>query len=208
AWIAAFTILAASLVAMTRTDLKARLAYSTVSQLSYIVLGVAMLSATGMAGGLMHIANHAFAKISLFFCAGVIVAATGKTDIRDMGGIVRQLPLTLGAFALASLSMIGVPPAGGFVSKWYLAMGALDIKNTALLAVILVSSMLNAYYFGEVVLRGFFGTAPEGQGQGCLEASGLMRLMVYPTAAAAVLSVVWGLYPGLFLKIIHLRIGL
>jgi multicomponent Na+:H+ antiporter subunit D len=188
--------------------LKARLAYSTVSQLSYIVLGIAMLSATGMAGGLMHIANHAFAKISLFFCAGVIIAATGKTDIRDMGGIARQLPLTLGAFALASLSMIGVPPAGGFVSKWYLAMGALDIKNTALLAVILVSSMLNAYYFGEVVLRGFFGTAPAGQGQVCLEASGLMRLMVYPTAAAAVLSVVWGLYPDLFLKIIHLRIGL
>ena len=104
--------------------------------------------------------------------------------------------------------MIGVPPAGGFVSKWYLAMGALDIKNTALLAVILVSSMLNAYYFGEVVLRGFFGTAPAGQGQGCLEASGLMRLMVYPTAAAAVLSVAWGLYPDLLLKIIHLRIGL
>jgi multicomponent Na+:H+ antiporter subunit D len=208
AWIAAFTILAASIVAMTKTDLKARLAYSTVSQLSYIVLGIAMLSATGMAGGLMHIANHAFAKISLFFCAGVIIAATGKTDIRDMGGIARQLPLTLGAFALASLSMIGVPPAGGFVSKWYLAMGALDIKNTALLAVILVSSMLNAYYFGEVVLRGFFGTAPAGQGQVCLEASGLMRLMVYPTAAAAVLSVVWGLYPDLFLKIIHLRIGL
>ncbi len=209
AWIAAFTILTASVIAMTKTDLKARLAYSTVSQLSYIVLGVAMLVPSGVTGGLIHIANHAFAKISLFFCAGAIICATGKTDIRDMGGIARQMPVTLAAFALAALSMIGVPPVGGFVSKWYLAVGALDIKSTGLLAVILVSSILNAYYFGEVVLRGFFGTPPAGAdpAAGSLEATALMKLMIYPTAAAAGLSVLWGMYPDLFLKIIRLKLG-
>jgi len=209
AWIAAFTILTASIIAMTKTDLKARLAYSTVSQLSYIVLGVAMLVPNGVTGGLIHIANHAFSKISLFFCAGAIICATSKTDIRDMGGLARQMPATLAVFALAALSMIGVPPVGGFVSKWYLAVGALDIKSTGLLAVILVSSILNAYYFGEVVLRGFFGTPPEGTAlaEGSLESTTLMRLMIYPTAVAAALSVAWGMYPDLFLKIISLKLG-
>jgi len=209
AWIAAFTILAASIIAMTKTDLKARLAYSTVSQLSYIVLGVAMLVPSGVTGGLIHIANHAFAKISLFFCAGAIICATGKTDIRDMGGMARQMPVTLAVFALAALSMIGVPPVGGFVSKWYLAVGALDIHSTGLLAVLLVSSILNAYYFGEVVLLGFFGAPPEGAApaEGSLESTTLMRLMVYPTAVAAALSIAWGMYPDLFLKIIRLKLG-
>jgi multicomponent Na+:H+ antiporter subunit D len=209
AWIAAFTILAASVIAMTKTDLKARLAYSTVSQLSYVVLGVAMLVPSGVTGGLIHIANHAFSKISLFFCAGAIICATSKTDIRDMGGIVKQMPMTIAIFALAALSMIGVPPVGGFVSKWYLAVAALDIKSTGLLAVILLSSILNAYYFGEVVLRGFFGSPPEGAApaEGTLEATPLMRLMIYPTGAAAALSVVWGMYPDLFLKIIRLKLG-
>ena len=114
---------------MTKTDLKARLAYSTVSQLSYIVLGVAMLVPSGVTGGLIHIANHAFSKISLFFCAGAIICATSKTDIRNMGGLARQMPVTIAVFALAALSMIGVPPVGGFVSKWFLAVGALDIKT-------------------------------------------------------------------------------
>ncbi len=209
AWIAAFTILAASIIAMTRTDLKARLAYSTVSQLSYIVLGIAMVVPSGVTGGLLHIANHAFAKISLFFCAGAIICATGKTDIRTMGGLARQMPATMAVFALASLSMIGVPPVSGFVTKWYLALGALDLHSMGLLAVILVSSILNAYYFGEVVLRGFFSAPPEGEApaEGSLEANPLMRLMIYPMGAAAVLSVVWGLYPDLFLKIISLQLG-
>jgi multicomponent Na+:H+ antiporter subunit D len=209
AWIAAFTILTASIIAMTKTDLKARLAYSTVSQLSYIVLGVAMLVPSGVTGGLIHIANHAFSKISLFFCAGAIICATSKTDIRTMGGLARQMPATLAVFAIAALSMIGVPPVGGFVSKWFLAVGALDIKNTGLLAVILVSSILNAYYFGEVILRGFFGSPPEGEVAvaGTLESTAHMRLMIYPMVAASALSVVWGLYPDLFLKIIRLKLG-
>ena len=209
AWIAAFTILTASIIAMTKTDLKARLAYSTVSQLSYIVLGVAMLVPSGITGGLIHIANHAFSKISLFFCAGAIICATSKTDIRDMGGLARRMPATIAIFAIAALSMIGVPPVGGFVSKWFLAVGALEIKSTGLLAVILVSSILNTYYFGEVILRGFFGKPPEEEvaGAGTLESTAHMRLMIYPMAVASALSILWGLYPDLFLKIIRLKLG-
>ena len=102
-----------------------------------------------------------------------------------------------------------MPPVGGFVSKWYLAVGALDIKSPGLLAVILVSSILNAYYFGEVVLRGFFGAPPAGAApvEGSLETTALMKLMIYPMAVAAALSVLWGLYPDLFLKIIRLKFG-
>jgi len=209
AWIASFTILTASLVAMAKTDLKARLAYSTVSQLSYIVLGVAMLCPTGITGGLIHITNHAFAKISLFFCAGAIIAATGKNDIRDMGGIGYQMPFTMGAFGIASLSMIGVPPVGGFVSKWYLALGSLDLQNTLLLGVVLVSSLLNAVYFGEVFLRAFFGAQESGFARETrnLEGTALIRLMVIPTVAAALLSVFWGLYPDLLLELINRKFG-
>jgi len=207
--LSAFTILTASIIAMTKTDLKARLAYSTVSQLSYIVLGVAMLVPSGITGGLIHIANHAFSKISLFFCAGAIICATSKTDIRDMGGLARRMPATIAIFAIAALSMIGVPPVGGFVSKWFLAVGALEIKSTGLLAVILVSSILNTYYFGEVILRGFFGKPPEEEvaGAGTLESTAHMRLMIYPMAVASALSILWGLYPDLFLKIIRLKLG-
>jgi len=210
AWIASFTIITASLVAMVKTDLKARLAYSTVSQLSYIVLGVAMLSPAGITGGLIHIANHAFAKISLFFCAGAIIAATGKNDIRDMGGIGYRMPLTMAAFGIASLSMIGVPPVGGFVSKWYLALGSLELPSRLLLGVVLASSLLNAVYFGEVFLRAFFGAQQSGFARetGSLEGTALLRLMVIPTAAAALLSVFWGLYPDLLLAIINRKLGL
>jgi multicomponent Na+:H+ antiporter subunit D len=209
AWIASFTIITASLVALAKTDLKARLAYSTVSQLSYVVLGVAMLSPAGITGGLIHIANHAFAKISLFFCAGAIIAGTGKKDIRAMGGIGYRMPATMAAFGIASLSMIGVPPVGGFVSKWYLALGSLDLQSSLLLGVVLVSSLLNAVYFGEVFLRAFFGTPDKDYAPGSAspEAAPLLRLMVIPTLAAALLSVVWGLYPDLLLAIINRKLG-
>ena len=112
AWFVSFTILVASLVALSKDNLKARLAYSTVSQLSYIILGVALLTPAGIEGGIIHIVNHAFAKITLFFCAGAIYVATHKKDISEMKGLGRAMPLTFGAFAVASLSMIGVPPVG------------------------------------------------------------------------------------------------
>ncbi|MGD0843924.1 MAG: monovalent cation/H+ antiporter subunit D family protein [Geobacteraceae bacterium] len=205
AYFVSFTIIIASVIALTKTNLKARLAYSTVSQLSYVILGVAMLTPRGISGGLMHIANHAFAKITLFFCAGAIAAASGKKDIRELGGIGWRMPFTMVAFGLASLSMIGVPPASGFVSKWYLALGSMDIHNDIILAVLVVSSLLNAGYFVPIVLTSFFGDPPQGEtGTGSLEGVSWVPFMVVPLFVTALISVVIGIYPDFFLSITRL----
>ena len=209
AYLASFTIITASVVALTQNNLKMRLAYSTVSQLSYIILGVAMLTPNSITGGLIHITNHAFAKITLFFCAGSIFVATRKKDITEMGGIGWSMPFTMIAFGLASLSMIGVPPVSGFVTKWYLALGTLDIHNMILLTVILVSSLLNAGYFIPVIFTSFFGKSLPGdttQG-GFLEGSPFIMFMVIPLFLTAVASVLFGIYPDLFIKIINLMLG-
>jgi multicomponent Na+:H+ antiporter subunit D len=208
AYVVSFTIITASIIALTQTNLKARLAYSTVSQLSYIVLGVAMLTPHAITGGLLHIANHAFAKITLFFCAGCIFVASGKKDISEMGGLGWRMPVTMAAFALASLSMIGVPPVSGFVSKWYLALGAMDISNMILLAVLLISSLLNAGYFVPVTFKAFFGTPlATDTGTGSLERQPLILLMVVPLLITGIISVMIGIWPDLFLNTIKLMVG-
>ena len=162
AYVAAFTILAASLVALTKDNLKARLAYSTISQLSYIVLGAALANAYGVLGGGMHIAMHAFGKITLFFCAGAILVATHKTKISQMDGIGRRMPVTMFAFLIGSLSIIGLPPFGGVWSKWYLALGTVEGDHWILLAVLMISSLLNVAYLIPVVVRGFFLPSKDG----------------------------------------------
>jgi multicomponent Na+:H+ antiporter subunit D len=204
AYIVSFTILAASMIALSKTDLKARLAYSTVSQLSYIILGVAMLTPNAITGGLIHITNHAFSKITLFFCAGAIYVATKKKDVRDMKGVGYQMPFTMAAFGIASLSMIGVPPVSGFVTKWFLALGTMDINNLILLTVLLVSSFLNACYFTPVFI-GAFSRMPEEKGN--LEKQPLVSLMVVPLFITALISVGIGIWPDLFLKIINLLVA-
>jgi multicomponent Na+:H+ antiporter subunit D len=202
-----FTILAASVIALSQDNLKLRLAYSTVSQLSYILLGVALLTPAGIQGGLLHIANHAFAKITLFFCAGAIYVATRKKNISEMHGLGRAMPFTFGAFALAALSMIGAPPVGGFVSKWYLLVGALDAGAGWILGVLLASTLLNAAYFAPVVYLAFFGR-PAGAGTAGpadpprrAEAS---AAMVVPLCLTAGISVLLGFYPDLFLNFARL----
>ena len=155
-YVAGATVLIASLVALTKDNLKARLAYSTVSQLSYIVLGAMLANSWGVIGGSMHIAMHAFGKITLFFCAGAIYVVTHKTEISDMRGIGRTMPVTMGAFFLGSLSVIGLPPFGGSWSKWYLALGAAEAHHELLLAVLMVSSLLNIAYLMPIVASGFF----------------------------------------------------
>ncbi|MBW6509438.1 MAG: monovalent cation/H+ antiporter subunit D family protein [Desulfuromonadales bacterium] len=208
AYVVSFTIITASIIALTQTNLKARLAYSTVSQLSYIVLGVAMLTPHAVTGGLLHIANHAFAKITLFFCAGCIFVASGKKDISEMGGLGWRMPVTMAAFALASLSMIGVPPVSGFVSKWYLALGAMDIGSIFLLAVLLISSLLNAGYFVPITFKAFFGTPlATDTGSGSLERQPLVLLMVVPLLITGIISVLIGIWPDLFLNTIKLMVG-
>ncbi len=168
--IASVTLLVASMVALTQDSMKRRLAYSTVGQLSYMVLGAGMLSAIGRLGGVMHLAMHAFGKITLFFCAGAIYVASKKKYISQMDGLGRRMPITFMAFFLGSLSIIGMPPMGGFISKWNLVIGAVDGGQLVLLLVLLVSSLLNAAYFLPIVYRAFFADAPAGEETGYKEA--------------------------------------
>ncbi|HCL31822.1 MAG TPA: cation:proton antiporter [Candidatus Latescibacteria bacterium] len=158
-YVAGGTVLIASLVAMTKDNLKARLAYSTVSQLAYIVLGAALATPLAVIGGGMHIVMHAFGKITLFFCAGAINVALHKTEVSDMRGIGRQMPFTMFAFLIGTLSVIGLPPMGGAWSKWYLFLGALKAEQMVFVVVLMVSSLLNIAYLLPIPIRAFFQSA-------------------------------------------------
>ncbi len=200
AYFVSFTILMASIIAFSKTNLKARLAYSTVSQLSYIILGVALLTPAGIQGGLIHIANHAFAKITLFFCAGAIFVATQKKDLSEMGGLGRSMPFTFAAFGLASLTMIGAPPVAGFVSKWYLLVGSMQAHQIGILLVLLTSTLLNVGYFAPITYNAFFGKRPAGEKyEGIKEAP---LAMLIPLVMTSVISLLMGIYPDIFLNFV------
>ena len=155
-YLAGFTIIVASLIALRADNLKRRLAYSTISQLSYVILATALLTPISIMGAALHILAHAFGKITLFFAAGSIYTATKKTLVSELDGVGRAMPWTMAAFAVGSLSMIGVPPTVGFVSKWYILQGALNIQSWFAITVIIVSTLLNAGYFLPVVYAAFF----------------------------------------------------
>ena len=157
AYVAAITILLSSIIAMRQDNLKARLAYSTISQLSYVVLGAMLASNIGAMGSTMHIVMHAFGKITLFFCAGAIIVFAHKTEISDMHGLGRKMPVTFFCFFVASLSIIGLPPLGGVWSKWYIALAAAETDQIIFIAVLMISSLLNIAYLMPVVLYGYFG---------------------------------------------------
>ena len=160
-WMAALTIIGASLVALYQDNLKRRLAYSTISQLSYVVLGAVLANAASISGAAVHIATHAVGKITLFFCAGAILVAAHKTRVSELDGLGRQMPLTMGAFLIASLSIAGLPPTGGLWGKWYLALGALDAGYGILVGVLMLSTLLNIAYLLPIPLRAFFGQSPK-----------------------------------------------
>ncbi len=192
------TILIGSMLALTQDNLKARLAYSTVSQLAYITLGFALVSVSGITGGAIHIANHAFAKITLFYCAGAIFVATGKKYISQLSGLGHCMPLTMGAFSIGALSMIGIPGTAGFITKWFLGLGCLDNGSLLLLIFILTSSLLNAGYFLPVIYRAFFHRpSPEDAHFGEAPAT-----MVVPITITAGITVLLGIYPEPFLRLI------
>ncbi|MGB0955444.1 MAG: proton-conducting transporter membrane subunit, partial [Panacagrimonas sp.] len=154
-WVAAFTLLASSLIALTYDNLKARLAYSTVSQLAYIVLAATLASTTAIVGGALHIVTHAAAKITLFFCAGAIYAASKQIVISGLDGRGRAMPWTFGAFFVASLSIIGLPPLGGTWSKWLLLQGTLDAQQMLMMWLLLISSLLSLAYLLPIPARAF-----------------------------------------------------
>jgi multicomponent Na+:H+ antiporter subunit D len=208
--IAAATILIGSLVAMTKDNLKARLAYSTVSQLSYIVLAAMLVTPLAIVGGGMHIAMHAFGKITLFFCAGAILVASHKTEVSQMRGLGKAMPFTMAAFMIGSLSIIGMPPMGGLWSKWYIALGALEAQQIWLVGVLMISSLLNIAYLLPIPIRAFFSAPDEKSGDvppgikeaptACLIAIGVtslgcLALFLFPDAVYNLLLPITGQTP-------------
>ena len=190
-YVAGATILLASLVAMTKDNLKARLAYSTVSQLGYIVLGALLATELGVLGGSMHIATHAVGKITLFFAAGAIMVAAHKTEVSELDGLGRRMPFTFAAFTIGALSIIGLPPFAGLWSKWYLALATIESNYLVLLGVLILSSLLNVAYLLVIPVRAFFVTSGDGEGGlkeaplACLIAlgvtsAGCVYLFLYP----------------------------
>ena len=188
AWLAAFTIIAASFIALFQDNLKRRLAFSTISQLSYVVLGAALLTPFAATAAIVHIANQAFAKITMFFVAGAIQRTTGKTNISELAGIGYKMPWTMGAFTVAALSFIGMPLFAGFITKWYLSLGALESGSWWFLIVMVASSMLNAAYFLPIVYLAFF-KAPAGTTMQIAEAR---PTLLIPTLICAAYVIVLG----------------
>ena len=205
AYFVAFTILVASIIALSKDNLKARLAYSTVSQLSYIILGVALLTDPGIQGGLIHIVNHAFAKITLFFCAGAIYVVSHKKYISEMEGLGKTMPFTFAAFGIASLSMIGAPPVGGFITKWNLLIGSVEAHQLGILLILIASTLLNAAYFAPITYKAFFGKRPANEPFTGIKEAPLSMLI--PILIACTISVLLGIFPNFMLQFVKAVTG-
>jgi len=192
--IAGATIVIASLLATAQDNLKRRLAYSTVGHLSYIILGTVLLAPAGWLGGLFHVTTHAAMKITLFFCAGAIYVKTGRENVSELDGIGRQMPMTMAAFTIGALGLAGLPPVGGFLSKWFLAQGTVETGQPILLAVLLLSGLLNAGYLFPIVIRAFFKSSKD-----FTRFDEAAPLMVIPLLFTAAFSLLLGIYPdGIF----------
>ncbi len=200
AWISLtlITILMGSMLAYREKVLKKRLAYSTVSQVSYILFGLALLEPTAMTGALLHVVFHAWIKAALFLSAGAIIYKTGKTRTDELTGIGKEMPVTIWCYTIASLALIGIPPASGFISKWYLALGALS-SDTGLFtwlgpAVLLLSALLTAGYLLPVTLKGFLPGVD-------FNYAGLQKRepdlwMLIPIVILAAFSLLFGIFPN------------
>ncbi len=230
--LAVFTMIYGSILAIAQTELKRMLAYSSVAQIAYVVLGVSLLSATGLAGGVLHIFAHALMKGALFLAAGIIIHQTGLRNLEDLAGIGRRLPLTMTAFTLAALSMIGIPPFIGFFSKWLLALGALQARDSGfitqwsaygIVGAIVLSGLLNIVYYAPILIRGWFGGPSEEPVHGHGKAHGNVAvatandggharsegyaepswLMLFPVLSLALATFVFGLYVNLPMRLVN-----
>ena len=186
------TLLIASTLALRHDNLKRRLAYSTISHLSYIVLGVALIGPIALTGALLHIVGHGVTKITLFFVAGAIHVRTHKENVSELDGIGRQMPVTMGSFALASLSMVGIPPFILFTSKLYLGWGAVEVGQEIFLIVYIASGLISSAYLFPIVIRAFLRSSPDHTRYGEADVR-----MVAPIALTAALALVWGIAPDL-----------
>ena len=197
-YIAGFTVIVASLIALYQDNLKRRLAFSTIGQLAYIIMGIGLASELAVIGGMTHIAMHAFGKITLFFCAGAIYVATGEKYISKMVGIGRRMPLTMIAFTIGALSVIGLPPTGGFISKWYMLRGAMAADQFPIVIVYLISSLLNACYFLPIIFKAFFCTKAESQYEETVKEPPIYCLL--PPVITATITVILFFFPGIFMS--------
>jgi formate hydrogenlyase subunit 3/multisubunit Na+/H+ antiporter MnhD subunit len=214
AGLAAVTMVIANFCAIGQSNLKRLLAYSTINQLSFIILGVALLSPTAVTGAMLHIPFHGFMKITLFLCAGAVATISGKKAIHEMEGLGRVLPITFGAFIVGAFGMCGAPPLAGFISKWHVARGAVESGHTFFLSIICVGSLLDVVYLFPVIRTAFFGQMPEAETlpndwetkvtvytekKKILERQhGLYIFMLVPLAATALFSIIFCLFPNTF----------
>jgi len=196
ACVASFTIIVANLYAIGQDNLKRLLAYSTINQLSFIILGAAILSPMAAIGAMIHIAYHGFMKITLFLCAGAIMVVTGKKQISQMAGVGRVMPITLMAFTVAAFGMCSIPPLAGFISKWYFCLGTIQADQMAFLFVAITASVLDLVYFFPVVRTAFF-EKPKDAG---VKETGrpLYLFMVVPLGITGIFSVLFCLFPNMF----------
>ena len=198
---ASITIIYGSIQALRADDLKQRLAFSTVSQVSYITLGVALAGPLGVIGGLVHLVHQGVTKITLFFCAGNLAETLGIHKISEMRGVGRRMPLTMLAFTIGALGMIGLPPLAGFVTKWYLGLGALEAGHTWVLGILVLSSLLNAAYFLPPVIRGWMAPRnAEWEEHAAPSRLETHWMLLAPTLVTAALSVLAGVFAGLSLS--------
>ncbi len=192
--IAIITILLGSMVAITQDNLKRRLAYSSIGQMGYILLGMAILTERALIGDIFHIFSHALMKSALFLAAGAIILKTGKTSVKELAGIGHQMPYTMICFTLAALAMIGIPPFSGFVSKWTLGIGALDAGLFFHVLVLMVSSLLSALYYLPIIISAFWGVKATSQ----IRINEVPYKMLFPIAVLAVSTILFGLFPTNF----------
>lgn len=193
AWFAAFTIIVSSLIAMKQDNLKRRLAFSTVGQLSYVVLGACLLAPLSILGAFYHIVAHALMKITLFMCAGAIIVTAHKDNISDMHGIGKKMPVTMACFTVASLGIAGMPFVIGFISKWNIALGALQIGQPFYIVILIASALLALSYLMPVGYLAFFKSNEKGEFKTYGEAN---KLMLIPICVTAALSVILGILPN------------
>jgi multicomponent Na+:H+ antiporter subunit D len=193
------SIIMGSFLALHQSNLKKRLAYSTISQLGYILLGLIIIDKEALMGGLLHLINHAVLKITLFFCVGAIIYNTHKTDISQIRGIGRQMPVTMGCFTVAAISLIGIPPTNGFVSKWYLAQGGLNIGKWIFPATLLLSALLTSLYLLPIITEAFFKKDSDGK---VVVKEAPMKMLV-PIVLITLIVIYLGLFPNALINFIE-----
>ncbi|MCK5096773.1 MAG: monovalent cation/H+ antiporter subunit D family protein, partial [Desulfobacteraceae bacterium] len=201
---ASFTMLTGSFFAISEDNLKRRLAYSTISQLSYILFGIALLTPFGIQGAMIHIPFHGFMKITLFLCAGAILVISGQKQISQLSGIGKKMPITMTAFAIGAAGMCGIPPVAGFISKWFLCMGTIQAGAYVFLCVILVSSILDVIYFFPIVRAAFFKKSEKNTLINTNKiinmefGNPLFLFMIVPLAITASFSIIFCFFPNTF----------